>query len=68
MKLSKGLEFHMVALPSVGHMAAKGESDQEAAGVFSMAATRVTQRLVGGDRGFANRLDMSQPARHQFKL
>ncbi len=59
MKVSKGLEFPVVALPGVGHMPAKGEDEQEAARVFYVAATRATQRLVigvGGDGGFGNRL------------
>ncbi|MDO8448601.1 MAG: 3'-5' exonuclease [Rhodoferax sp.] len=59
MKVSKGLEFPVVALPGVGHMPAKGEDEQEAARVFYVAATRATQRLVigvGGDGGFARRL------------
>jgi superfamily I DNA/RNA helicase len=33
MKVSKGLEFPVVALPGVGHMPAKGEEEQEAARV-----------------------------------
>ena len=53
MKVSKGLEFTVVALPGVGHMPANGEDEQEeAARVFCVAATRATQRLVigvGGD-------------------
>ncbi|MDP3652719.1 MAG: 3'-5' exonuclease [Rhodoferax sp.] len=59
MKVSKGLEFPVVALPGVGHMPAKGEDEQEAARVFYVAATRATQRLVigvGGDGGFGGRL------------
>ena len=59
MKVSKGLEFPVVALPGVGHMPANGEDEQEAARVFYVAATRATQRLVigvGGDRGFGGRL------------
>jgi superfamily I DNA/RNA helicase len=55
MKVSKGLEFPVVALPGVGHMHAKGEDEQETARVFYVAATRATQRLVigvGGDWGF----------------
>ena len=55
MKVSKGLEFPVVALPGVGHMPANGEDEQEAARVFYVAATRATQRLVigvGGDGGF----------------
>ena len=59
MKVSKGLEFPMVALPGVEHMPAKDEDEQEAARVFYVAATRATQRLVigvGGDGGFGSRL------------
>ncbi|PQA75843.1 DNA helicase II [Rhodoferax sp. TS-BS-61-7] len=55
MKVSKGLEFPVVALPGVGHMPAAGEDEKEAARVFYVAATRATQRLmlgVGGDGGF----------------
>ena len=59
MKVSKGLEFPVVALPGVGHMPAPGEDEKEAARVFYVAATRATQRLVmgvGGARGFAAKL------------
>ena len=59
MKVSKGLEFPVVALPGVGNMPAKGEDEQEAARVFYVAATRATQRLVigvGGDGGFGTRI------------
>ena len=59
MKVSKGLEFPVVALPGVGYMPAQGEDEQEAARVFYVAATRATQRLVigaGGDGNFAKRL------------
>lgn len=55
MKVSKGLEFPVVALPGVGHMPAVGEDEKEAARVFYVAATRATQRLVigvSGDGGF----------------
>ncbi len=59
MKVSKGLEFPVVALPGVGHMPAKGEDEQEAARVFYVAATRATQRLLigtAGEGGFGARL------------
>ena len=59
MKVSKGLEFPVVALPGVGHMPAAGEDEKEAARVFYVAATRATQRLVmgvGGNASFAQRL------------
>ncbi len=59
MKVSKGLEFPVVALPGVGHMPAEGEDEKEAARVFYVAATRATQRLVmgvGGGGGFGGRL------------
>ena len=51
MKVSKGLEFPVVALPGVGHMPAVGEDEQEAARVFYVAATRATQRLMIGVSG-----------------
>jgi superfamily I DNA/RNA helicase len=59
MKVSKGLEFPIVALPGVGHMPAKGENEQEAARVFYVAATRATHRLVigvSGNGAFGNQL------------
>ena len=59
MKVSKGLEFPVVALPGVGHMPAAGEDETEAARVFYVAATRATQRLVigvGGPSAFGQRL------------
>lgn len=64
MKVSKGLEFPVVALPGVGHMPAAGEDEKEAARVFYVAATRATQRLVmgiGGDGGFGQRLVVRLP-------
>jgi superfamily I DNA/RNA helicase len=51
MKVIKGLEFPVVALPGAGHMPAKGEDEQEASRVFYVAATRATQRLVIGVGG-----------------
>jgi superfamily I DNA/RNA helicase len=54
MKVSKGLEFPVVALPGVGHMPAAGEDEKEAARVFYVAATRATQRLVMGVANNAN--------------
>ena len=60
MKVSKGLEFPVVALPGVGHMPAPGEDEKESARVFYVAATRATQRLlvtVSGDSGFGQRLN-----------
>ena len=56
MKVSKGLEFPVVALPGVGHMPAAGEDEKEAARVFYVAATRATQKLMiaaSGDGEFA---------------
>jgi superfamily I DNA/RNA helicase len=46
MKVSKGLEFPVVALPGVGHMPAAGEDEKEAARVFYVAATRATHKLM----------------------
>ncbi|MBT0570388.1 DEAD/DEAH box helicase [Curvibacter sp. CHRR-16] len=48
MKVSKGLEFPVVALPGVGHMPAPGQDEKEAARVFYVAGTRATQRLMMG--------------------
>ena len=59
MKVSKGLEFPVVALPGVGHMPAAGEDEKEAARVFYVAATRATSKLligVGGSSAFGSRL------------
>ena len=60
MKVSKGLEFPVVALPGVGHMPGPGEDEADAARVFYVAATRATQKLVigvGGDGGFGMKFD-----------
>lgn len=51
MKVSKGLEFPVVAQPGVGYIPAKGEDERGAARVFYVAATRATQRLVIGVGG-----------------
>ena len=74
MKVSKGLEFPVVALPGVGHMPAKGEDEQEAARVFYVAATRATQRLMIGGSGngkFGSRISenlcVERNARHIVK-
>ena len=59
MKVSKGLEFPVVALAGVGHMPAPGEDEKEAARVFYVAATRATSKLligVGGPSAFGSRL------------
>lgn len=59
MKVSKGLEFPVVALPGVGYMPSPGEDEEEAARVFYVAATRASQRLVittSGAAGFGQRL------------
>ncbi len=59
MKVSKGLEFPVVALPGVGHMPVAAEDEQESARVFYVAAMRATQRLVigvGGDGTFGRRV------------
>ena len=59
MKVSKGLEFPVVALPGLGHMPGPGEDEKEAAKVFYVAATRATSKLmigVGGPSAFGSRL------------
>ena len=63
MKVSKGLEFPVVALSGVGHMPAAGEDEKEAARVFYVAATRATHRLVvtmSGCGGFGSQLGINQ--------
>ena len=63
MKVSKGLEFPVVALPSVGHMPAAGEDEKEAARVFYVAATRATPKLVkgvGGDSEFGAQISATE--------
>ena len=64
MKVSKGLELPVVALPGVGHMPPAGEDEKEAARVFYVAATRATHRLamgVGGDGGFGAQISATEP-------
>ena len=64
LKVSRGLEFPVVALPGVGHMPAQGEDEKEAARVFYVAATRATQRLVmgvGGGCGFGSQISATEP-------
>jgi superfamily I DNA/RNA helicase len=51
MKVSKGLDFPVMALPGVGHMPAAGEDEKDAARVFYVAAARAMQRLVIGMGG-----------------
>ncbi len=51
MKVSKGLEFAVVALPGVGYMPASEEDEKEAAQMFYVAATRATKQLIVGVDG-----------------
>jgi superfamily I DNA/RNA helicase len=58
-RVSKGLEFPVVAMPGVGHMPAPDQEEQEEARLFYVGATRATQRLivgVSGDGAFGRRL------------
>ncbi len=58
-RVSKGLEFPVVAMPGVGHMPAPDQDEQEEARLFYVGATRATQRLivgVSGDGAFGRRL------------
>jgi superfamily I DNA/RNA helicase len=71
MKVSKGLEFPVVALPGVGHMPAPGEDEKEAARVFYVAATRATQRLVmgvGGQGALGKTLANEKLVKHTISL
>ena len=64
MKVSKGLEFPVVALHGVGHMPAVGEDEKEAVRVSYVAARRATQRLVlgvGGGGGFGLQISATEP-------
>lgn len=59
MRVSKGLEFPVVALHGVGQMPVAGEEEQEEARLFYVAATRATTRLmvtVSGEGAFGQRL------------
>ena len=56
MKVGKGLEFPVVALPGVGHMPAAGEDEKAAARVFYVAATQRLVITASGDEGFGKRL------------
>ncbi len=63
MRVSKGPEFPVVALPGVGHMPAPGEDEKDAARAFYAAATRATRRLViglGGDGKKSDSIDCVQ--------
>lgn len=65
MRVSKGLEFPVVALPGVGQMPAPDEDETEAARLFYVAATRATSRLfvtVSGTGEFGRRLGLDAPA------
>ncbi|WP_290874696.1 3'-5' exonuclease [Aquabacterium sp.] len=46
MKVSKGLEFPVVAIPGLGQMPVKGEDEKEEARLFYVAATRATDKLI----------------------
>ncbi|MGC4060138.1 MAG: NERD domain-containing protein/DEAD/DEAH box helicase [Aquabacterium sp.] len=46
MKVSKGLEFPVVAIPGIGAMPAPGENEKEEARLFYVAATRATDKLI----------------------
>lgn len=70
MKVSKGLEFPVVALPGVGHMPAAGEQ-QEAARMFYVVATRATHQLlltVGGDSIFSTKLNLKRRNKCKIKF
>lgn len=59
MRVSKGLEFPVVALPGIGQMPHVAEEEVQEARLFYVAATRATQKLmitVSGDGGFGKRL------------
>jgi len=58
MRVSKGLEFPLVAIPGLGAMPAPGDDEKDAARLFYVAATRATDKLLltaSGDGGFGKR-------------
>lgn len=59
MKVSKGLEFPVVAIPGLGRMPVAGEDEKEEARLFYVAATRATHKLIvtaSGDGRFGEQL------------
>ena len=59
MKVSKGLEFPVVAIPGLGGMPAEGADEKEEARLFYVAATRATDKLIltaSGESKFAEKL------------
>lgn len=59
MKVSKGLEFPLVAIPGLGHMPVADEDEKEEARLFYVAATRATEALIvtaSGNGAFGERL------------
>lgn len=59
MKVSKGLEFPVVAMPGIGHLEPTTEEEAETARVLYVAATRATHKLLvglGGQGPIAQRL------------
>ncbi|MGB4807975.1 MAG: 3'-5' exonuclease, partial [Candidatus Phosphoribacter baldrii] len=59
MRVSKGLEFPLVAIPGLGRLPAPNEDDKDAARLFYVAATRATEQLlvtVSGDGRLGQRL------------
>lgn len=62
LRVSKGLEFPIVALPGMGRLAVQtGAEEAEAARLFYVGATRATHRLmvtVSGEGGLAQRLGL----------
>lgn len=59
MKVSKGLEFAVVAIPGMGLMPTPGEDEKEEARLFYVAATRATDQLIvtaSGSGAFSERL------------
>jgi hypothetical protein len=58
-RVSKGLEFPVVAMPGLGRLPVDGQDEREAARLLYVGATRATDRLlvtVSGDGAFGARL------------
>ncbi|MEK8086578.1 3'-5' exonuclease [Aquabacterium sp. A3] len=59
MKVSKGLEFPVVAIPGVGRLPLPDHDEKDEARLFYVAATRATHKLIvtaSGDSSFAEKL------------
>lgn len=66
MKVSKGLEFHVVALVGVGHMPAEGKDEKDQARLFYVAATHRLVITASGDGGVKTQSHRSSINEYSF--